>query len=118
MNRRLGVMIAVLAATLVACSDDDENARGGIGAVCGSSAQCSDGLFCYSSSETPTNQLSGQCTVKCEYSSGAGDSCKKIDANTACVTGSICARECGNGLTCPTGTTCSSSSEFCVHFPR
>jgi hypothetical protein len=101
---------AVAVAASAACSGSSSSHPSSIiGATCGSSADCASPLYCYTGS---TNQIDGQCTVNCT-ASATSDSCTPIDPNTACLVAGVCGRSCGNGLTCPDGTTCVSADGLC-----
>lgn len=112
---------AVLAATwlVVGCGSSDGGGGGDtptetkakIGERCDENA-CADDLFCYHDSTLPS--YSNLCTTTCTYSTSVGDSCLKVQANTACIGAGVCARKCGNGLGCPTGTSCDEYGH-CAH---
>ena len=80
-----------------------------IGAACSGPSGCAGNLFCYSG-DTP--QLDGLCSVECT-ASATSDSCKDIDPNTSCLVAGVCARDCGNGETCPSGTYCNTNDGIC-----
>ncbi len=107
---------AVALATLlgvVACSSSSSSPSSSpsttIGTTCNGASDCGGNLFCYQGSST---EISGQCTVDCT-ASATTDSCKMIDPNTACLVAGVCARQCGNGETCPGGTQCNTVYAIC-----
>jgi hypothetical protein len=103
--RRLISSCCVVASTVafIAACGGGGATPGGIGSPCGNG--CDPGLYCYSGSVT---EFDGLCTESCTYDATTGnDSCKATDPNTGCLGSGICGRECGNGLECPAGTTCS-----------
>lgn len=103
-------LAAVAVAASAACSgSSSSHPSSTIGATCGSTADCASPLYCYTGS---ANQIDGQCTVNCT-ASATSDSCTPIDPNTECLVAGVCGRSCGNGLTCPDGTTCVPADGLC-----
>jgi hypothetical protein len=104
----LGFVLVPVAGSVAACSSDGSHTPPAIGTPCGTTADCGGTLFCYpGGTGTVAASIAGQCTVNCT-GSGANDGCKTIDPNATCMGGvTVCVRECGSGVSCPAGTTCS-----------
>jgi hypothetical protein len=104
--RNLGGVSLVLCALAAACSSKGDS--GSVGSPC-DPGSCDSGLYCYQG-QAP---LSGMCTMNCSVGLGADDPCALKYPNTACLVAGICGLQCGNGLTCPSGTKCDTSSLIC-----
>lgn len=115
---RAAVLSLALAVSLgvAACSSSTSSSSTGpsttIGAPCNSPSDCGGNLFCYHGSAP---EFDGQCTVDCT-ATATSDSCKNIDPNTACLVAGICARQCGNGETCPSGVQCNTVLQTCERY--
>src|SRR5262249_37686460 len=94
---------------LVLASCSSSKSPGGVGAVCDDGSPCASNLYCYTGNAP---NLAGLCTSNCT-ATPTSDSCRSADPNTACLVAGICARECGNGLSCPSGATCDSNTKLC-----
>jgi hypothetical protein len=106
----LGFSLAVAAVGVAGCGSNSEGG-GGIGHGCSSSSDCKSGLFCYTGDAT---EIDGLCTMDCTVE-GMTDSCAEKYSNTACLVAGVCGAECGNGLNCPSGSTCESDTGTCIH---
>lgn len=115
MKSRWILMVALAVATLgtMGCGDEDD-AKVGMGGRCrGNPESCADGLYCLSPRHGSSQEkIADLCTMNCTSQSG-NDTCRNAYPNTRCFN-SVCAKECGNGLSCAEGTRCDPDTRVCV----
>lgn len=102
MRRPLALLFALAAGLALGCHSvpSPESASGGIGAGCGSTANCRDGLTCQTSIDFPAST----CQLSCDPAQS--DACPEGYLCTPLQSGRFCQKRCLTDLLCSEGQVC------------